>query len=44
MTTLKNLIFPKLETRHPKIWDLESENFAWIDFFWSTLGRSGEAV
>ena len=42
MTTLKNLIFPKLETRHPKIWDLESENFAWIDFFWSTLGRSGK--
>ncbi|MDI6792316.1 MAG: metallophosphoesterase [bacterium] len=21
---------------------LEAENFAWIDFFWSTLGRSGE--
>jgi UDP-2,3-diacylglucosamine pyrophosphatase LpxH len=42
MTTLKNLIFPKLETRYRKIWDLESENFAWIDFFWSTLGRSGK--
>ena len=25
-----------------KVWDLEAENFAWIDFFWSTLGRSGE--
>jgi hypothetical protein len=24
------------------IWDLEAENFAWIDFFWSALGRSGE--
>lgn len=23
--------------------DLEAENFAWIDFFWSTLGRSGRA-
>jgi hypothetical protein len=22
---------------------IESENFAWIDFFWSTLGRSGDA-
>lgn len=22
---------------------LESENFAWIDFFWSTMGRSGDA-
>jgi hypothetical protein len=22
---------------------LEEENFAWIDFFWSTLGRSGQA-
>jgi hypothetical protein len=42
MTTLKNLIFPELETRYRKIWDLESENFAWIDFFWSTLGRSGK--
>jgi hypothetical protein len=42
MTTLKNLIFPKLEKRYRRIWDLESENFAWIDFFWSTLGRSGE--
>lgn len=21
---------------------LESENFAWIDFFWSTMGRSGD--
>ncbi len=24
-----------------KIWEIEKENFAWIDFFWSTLGRSG---
>nr|WP_255351043.1 metallophosphoesterase [Methanosarcina sp. MTP4] len=22
---------------------LESENFAWIEFFWSTMGRSGDA-
>jgi hypothetical protein len=21
--------------------DLEAENFAWVDFFWSTMGRSG---
>jgi hypothetical protein len=42
MTILKNLIFPKLEEVHRQVWDLESENFAWIDFFWSTLGRSGE--
>ena len=21
---------------------IESENFAWIDFFWSALGRSGD--
>ncbi|MGA9755367.1 MAG: hypothetical protein WBV23_09500, partial [Desulfobaccales bacterium] len=33
---------PKLEEVHRKVWDMESENFAWIDFFWSTLGRSGE--
>lgn len=42
MTYLKNLIFPKLDTVRRRIWDLEAENFAWIDFFWSTLGRSGE--
>jgi hypothetical protein len=24
-----------------KLEELEEENFAWIDFFWSTLGRSG---
>jgi len=41
MSFLKSSIFPN----HPEpsdIWDLEAENFAWIDFFWSTLGRSGE--
>ncbi len=41
MTILKTLIFPG--RRQPSdIWDIEAENFAWIDFFWSTLGRSGE--
>lgn len=25
-----------------EIQNLESENFAWIDFFWSTMGTSGE--
>jgi hypothetical protein len=41
MTTLKTLIFPgrPLPT---EVWDIEAENFAWIDFFWSTLGRSGQ--
>lgn len=42
MSTLRNLIFADREKpRH--IWDIEAENFAWIDFFWSTMGRSGEA-
>ncbi len=41
MTLLKELLFPKQEL--PKnINELEAENYAWIDFFWSTLGRSGE--
>jgi UDP-2,3-diacylglucosamine pyrophosphatase LpxH len=42
MTTFKDAVFP---TRpHPEtIWEIEAENFAWIDFFWSTMGRSGEA-
>jgi hypothetical protein len=43
MTTLKDLIFPPQQRpTEMKVWDLEAENFAWIDFFWSTLGRSGE--
>ncbi len=41
MSSLRNLIFTNRE--EPKqIWDIEAENFAWIDFFWSTMGRSGE--
>lgn len=41
MTTLRSMIFP--DRKPPAaIWDLEAENFAWIDFFWSTLGRSGD--
>jgi len=42
ITTLKNLIFPDQKELTRMVWDLEAENFAWIDFFWSTLGRSGE--
>lgn len=42
ISTLKTLIFP--HRKMPSIiWDIEAENFAWIDFFWSTMGRSGEA-
>ncbi len=40
MTNLRSNIFPDRkppETFH----ELEMENFAWVDFFWSTLGRSG---
>lgn len=25
------------------VWEWEAQNFAWVDFFWSTLGRSGTA-
>lgn len=41
MTTLRTMLFPN---RQPPVfpWDFEAENFAWIDFLWSTLGRSGE--
>ena len=27
---------------HTDIYSIEAENFAWIDFLWSTLGRSGD--
>lgn len=42
ISTLRDLLFPD-RPRPKQIWDIEAENFAWIDFFWSTLGRSGEA-
>jgi len=41
MSVLKRKLFP--EKPEPEvIWDIEGENFAWIDFFWSMAGRSGE--
>lgn len=40
MTTLRDIIFPG-RTAPATVDDVEAENFAWIDFFWSTLGRSG---
>jgi len=41
MSTLKDMVFPQ-RVRPATTWDWEAENFAWIDFFWSTLGRSGD--
>ena len=26
----------------PNVYELETDNFGWIDFFWSALGRSGQ--
>ncbi len=41
MSTLNTLLFPNRQ--EPKaVYGLEAENFAWIDFFWSTMGRSGD--
>jgi UDP-2,3-diacylglucosamine pyrophosphatase LpxH len=42
MSLTKNALFSREEIPDD-IWEIEAENFAWIDFFWSTLGRSGEA-
>lgn len=42
MSSLKGALFPR-QLAAREIWEWESDNFAWIDFFWSTLGRSGEA-
>jgi len=41
MSTLKTMLFPDRPMPR-EAWDFEAENFAWIDFFWSALGRSGE--
>ena len=40
MSVLNELIFDR--PTPPEIGRWEAENFAWIDFFWSTLGRSGD--
>ncbi len=42
MSSLRAALFPR-EPVAREIWEWESDNFAWIDFFWSTLGRSGAA-
>jgi hypothetical protein len=42
MSTLNTLLFPNRQ-KPQTIDQLEGENFAWIDFFWSTMGRSGDA-
>ncbi len=41
MSTLRSILFDR--DMPEQVWDIEAENFAWIDFFWSTMGRSGEA-
>jgi hypothetical protein len=41
MTTFRSMLFPD-RTEPELIWNLEAENFAWVDFFWSTMGRSGD--
>jgi len=40
MGLLRQLLFRE-EELELRLDDIESLNFAWIDFFWSTLGRSG---
>ena len=43
MSRLRQMLYPTQEAGvAPTIDSLEVENFAWIDFFWSTLGRSGD--
>jgi UDP-2,3-diacylglucosamine pyrophosphatase LpxH len=42
MSTLKRMLFPD-QPEPATAWDIEGENYAWIDYFWSTLGRSGQA-
>jgi UDP-2,3-diacylglucosamine pyrophosphatase LpxH len=40
MSTLTSLVFPDQQLPDT-VYALEGENFAWIDFFWSVMGRSG---
>jgi hypothetical protein len=41
MSVLRCMVSPG-HTMPSTSWDCETENFAWIDFFWSTMGRSGD--
>jgi hypothetical protein len=41
MSNIMSMIFP--DQKIPEyVWNVEALNFAWIDFFWSTMGRSGD--
>lgn len=42
MSRLRTLVFPT-KPLPSTVGEIEGENFAWIDFFWSMMGRSGEA-
>jgi UDP-2,3-diacylglucosamine pyrophosphatase LpxH len=42
VTKLMCVLFPE-RVQPTQVWEFEAENFAWIDFFWSALGRSGQA-
>src|SRR6201999_452496 len=42
MSRLRDILYPGQRQGPEDIDRLEAENFAWIDFFWSTLGRSGQ--
>ncbi len=43
MSGLRDILYPGQRQALPGDIDrLEEENFAWIDFLWSTLGRSGQ--
>ena len=42
MSHLRDLLFPgQADLLTSPAWQWEAENFAWIDFFWGTMGRSG---
>jgi hypothetical protein len=40
MSSLRTFLFPEQPVA-ATIAEIEGENFAWIDFFWSAMGRSG---
>jgi Calcineurin-like phosphoesterase len=42
VSTITGMMFPD-KKKPEEVHEWEAENFAWVDFFWSTLGRSGGA-
>lgn len=42
MSTLKSKVLIPNSDIPVDVWEIEAENFSWIEFFWSTMGEAGQ--